>query len=83
MTNPPPTKKNLQSTFVKTALRLPASLRDELAAAAELAGHSLNDEILARCLAQPVRDKIDSISAENAQLKAMMREMLDSLPTRR
>jgi predicted HicB family RNase H-like nuclease len=71
----PPTKKTLQTDYVKSALRLPPSLHEELVVAAARNGHSLNAEILSRCRA----DQLDAVMAELADLKRMMRAMMDQM----
>ncbi|WP_141749391.1 Arc family DNA-binding protein [Duganella phyllosphaerae] len=78
----PPTQKSLQQSYIKTALRLPPALKEDLADAAARAGHSLNAEIIARCQALPLIEQIRLISAENAELRALLRELLATLSTK-
>lgn len=78
----PPIQKSHQLNYVKTALRLPPALKDDLAEAAARAGHSLNAEIIARCQAKPILDQMRAISAENAELKVLLRDLLANLPTK-
>ncbi len=68
-----PIRKLDQSEYVKSALRMPLDLRDELKVAAELNGRSLNAEIIAR-----LQDgQSAAILAELARLRAMMQQLID------
>lgn len=69
----PPIKRLSQNDFVKTALRLPPDLHASLQADAELAGRSLNAEILAR-----LQDRGD-IAAELAEIRVTLRKILDAV----
>ncbi len=69
----PPAKKSSQENYVKSALRLPPELHAEVSAAAQLNDRSLNAEIISRLRGNPV----DALSKETAELKAMIREVLD------
>lgn len=70
----PPAQKQEQKRF-HTMLRLPPELADEIKAAAERHGHSMNAEIIARLQASPM----DAVMAELADLKRMLRTALDQL----
>jgi len=71
----PPEKKLLQKDYVQSAVRFPPHLHAELKASAEKNGRSLNMEILARLEAGPSTQ----ILAEIAELKLMMRKVLDNM----
>lgn len=71
----PPIRKTSQHNYVQTAVRLPPELRDELRAAAERHGHSLNAEIIARLQT----NKSESLAAELAEIKAALRKILDAV----
>jgi hypothetical protein len=78
MTKPPskpPTQKKSQHNYVQSAVRMPPELRDEIREAAELNGRPMNAEILARLQ----QSQITVLLRENAELKAMVREVLDIL----
>jgi hypothetical protein len=68
-----PIQKLDQSGYVKTALRLPPELHVDLVLGAEVHGRSLNAEIIARLQ----MDQTAAVLAELADLKAMMRKLLD------
>lgn len=70
-----PEKKVLQKDYVQSAVRFPPELRDQLHAAAEANGRSFNAEVLARLQASPS----EQILSEIAELKAMLRKVLDQL----
>lgn len=73
----PPIQKPIQDEYVKSSLRLPRDLHAELAAAAEYNGRGLNAEILDRLRAAPVIDLLRTMARENAEMKAMIKEMHD------
>lgn len=74
MTKPPP-HKAVQSEYVQSAVRMPRKLRAELQDAAERNGRSMNAEILARLEASP----LEQLIKQNAELKLMLREILDAV----
>ena len=69
----PPTQKQAQTDYIQTAVRMPRKLRDEIQATAERNGRSMNAEIIARLQASP----LDTVLAEMADLKRMVRTLLD------
>lgn len=71
----PPVQQPKQQDFIKTALRIPAFLHDELKHAAERNCHSMNDEMLARLNTKP----LDEIKRQNEELKTMLRQVLSLL----
>jgi hypothetical protein len=71
----PPIQQPKQKNHIKTALRLPTALHQELTAAAERNGHSLNAEMLSRLSASP----LDDIKQQNEELKMMVRQVLGHL----
>lgn len=73
----PPIQTPTQDDYMKSSLRLPRQLHAELMAAAEYHGRSLNAEILDRLQAAPVIDLLQSLLRENAEMKAMIKEMHD------
>jgi len=73
----PPTFKEKQGDFVKTAVRLPPQLHKELKEAAEMNGRPLNAEIIARLMATPVQEKLDRLASNDQEIKTMLRELLD------
>lgn len=73
----PPIKKKTQKDYVQSAVRLPRTLRQELKDAAAKNGRTMNAEILYRLQASP----LDDLKRQNEELKKMIREVLDRLPT--
>jgi hypothetical protein len=73
----PPIFKPQQVDFVKTAVRLPPQLHKELKETAEMNGSPLNAEIIARLMAAPVQEKLDSLATNDQEIKSMLRELLD------
>ena len=69
----PPIKKPNQKHYTHSAVRLPPELNEEIKLAAEHNGRSMNAEIIARLQASP----LDTVLAEMADLKRMMRTLLD------
>lgn len=75
----PPIQKPKQDDFVRTALRVPRDLHEELHEAATRGGWGLNDEILIRLQASTRDAKLDQLAKQNAELKAMLRKVLDAV----
>jgi len=71
----PPVQQTKQQDYVKTALRIPASLHEELRQAAEQNCHSLNAEMLSRLNTKP----LDEIKRQNDELKRLIREILSHI----
>lgn len=67
---------------VKTAFRLPAALHAELKEAAELAGHSMNAEIIAR-LSAPAGHTLRDIAKQNMKTQEMIQQIIDAIRPRR
>ncbi len=70
-----PTKKETQSDYIKTALRLPPDLHAEIQAAALHMGHSMNAEILNRLRTT----QASQVAAELAEIKQSLRKILDAV----
>lgn len=72
-----------QDDFVKTALRLPRALRDEIKKAADAAGHSMNDEIIDRIRFSPEIASASTILAKLSEydvaLRAAVKKQGDAL----
>lgn len=75
----PPIQKSKQDDFVRTALRLPPDLHKAIKAAGDLNGWGMNVEILIRLRASTLEAKVDHLAQQNAELKAMLREILDAV----
>jgi predicted HicB family RNase H-like nuclease len=69
----PPSKKLDQSSYRKTSFRIPPDLYDEITADAERNGRSMNAEIIARLQT----DQLAGILSELADVKTMIRKLLD------
>ncbi|MFM0479097.1 Arc family DNA-binding protein [Paraburkholderia strydomiana] len=63
-----------QDEWVKTALRLTRALHDEIKASAEISGHSMNAEILARLHARKDIAAATTILARIDEFETSMRE---------
>ena len=74
MTNPPK-KKTYQKDYIHSAIRFPPDLYEEIKADAEANGRSMNAEVLARV--RP--DRLDMVLGELAEIKIMMRKILDQM----
>lgn len=72
MTNPP-TKKKGQKDHVKTAVRLPPELNEEVKSAAFRNGRSMNAEIIARLQAS----QLDSVLARLDKIERMVQALID------
>jgi TRAP-type mannitol/chloroaromatic compound transport system substrate-binding protein len=68
-----------QDDYIRTAMRLPRDLHAEVRKAAKAAGHTMNAEIIARVAAAEDRPSLKDLMQQNAELKAMMREILDAI----
>jgi len=73
----PPVKKSTQDLYVKSAVRFPPQLHQELKEAAERNGRTLNAEVIARLLAAPVNEQLEKLASGNQEIKALLRELLD------
>lgn len=69
----PPTRTKSQHGYRQTAVRMPPDLHAELKETAELNGRAMNAEILARL----EQNTMDALMRENAEIKKMLREILD------
>ncbi len=63
-------------------LRLPVALHAEIKDAAERAGHSMNEEIVAR-LAAPVGHSLLDIAKQNQKTQEMVQQIIDAITPRR
>ncbi len=68
-----------QDEYVRTALRLPPGLHRQVKEAARQAGHTMNAEIIARLAAAEEHASFKLLVKQNAELKNLMREMLDAI----
>lgn len=81
MNKSPPKTKRSQKGWVKTALRLPPELHEELSTAGEADLRGLNSEILYRLLKTPgVLTAIAQLSKQQDQMQATLQEILERLP---
>lgn len=68
-----------QTNYIKTALRLPRQLHQDLSAAAEKNGRSLNAEILARLGDDPTLSVLDVLARQTADIRSMTKEILETV----
>jgi predicted DNA-binding protein len=66
-----------EADYIKTSLRLPPELKEEVKQAADTGGHSMNAELVARIAAKPIHEKLDALEREVAQIKAIVIELRD------
>jgi predicted DNA-binding protein len=66
-----------EADYIKTSLRLPPDLKEEVKQAAAESGRSMNDELVARVAAKPIYDRLDALAREVAQMKAILIELRD------
>lgn len=72
------TTKKTQQDYIKSAVRFPPNVYQELKAAAAHNGRSMNAEILARVQLSPVDIKLDEIARQNSELRKMVQQLLDA-----
>lgn len=70
-----PAKKQGQKDYLQTGVRLPPNLAEEIKSSAERHGRSMNAEIIARLQENPT----EAIMAELAEMKRMLRAVLDQI----
>lgn len=68
-----------ESEYVKTSLRLPPGVRDEVIATGKRNGRSMNDEILSRIIAADDRATLKQLVNQSDDLRRLMVEMLDQI----
>ena len=66
-----------QGELIRISLRVPPDIHAELIESAKYNGRFLNDEVLERVKAKPVLDLLQALIRENAEMKAMIKEMHD------
>lgn len=66
-----------EADYIKTSLRLPPELRDELIEAGQAQGRTMNAEILSRIKAIPVHERLDRLERDIAQIKIILMELRD------
>jgi hypothetical protein len=65
-----------QDGQIRISLRVSPKMHEELLAAAEFHGRTLNNEVMERIKAAPINAAIQGLYEENAEIKAMLRELL-------
>jgi hypothetical protein len=68
-----------QDNYIRTALRLPRDLHAKVHESAREQGRTLNAELIARIAGAEEVLSFKELRRENAELRAMVREVLDSL----
>lgn len=71
-----------QDDYIKTALRLPPGLHDQLKSSAEYNGRSLNAEIIARLLASTGPVTLDTLAEQQLRTQVMVQQIIDTLAMR-
>jgi hypothetical protein len=69
--------EGLDADIVKTSLRLPRQVRNELIQAGEPHGRGMNDEILARITARPIHERLDKIEQDMSRMMSILIELRD------
>jgi hypothetical protein len=77
--NKPPIQKPKRKPPVNTGVRLPPDLHEEIHTSAKLADRSMNAEIITRLRVSPVEARLNDMAAQIAELKAMLRKVLDKI----
>jgi hypothetical protein len=67
----------MQDDRVALTIRLPQNVHAELVAAAHYNGRFVNDEVLERIKSVTIVELLHSLMRENAEMKAMIKEMHD------
>jgi predicted DNA-binding protein len=70
---------NPQDDYVRTAIRLPPELHSKVKAAAKIAGHTMNAELIARIAAADNQASHKLLLKQNEELRRLMLEMLDRI----
>ncbi|MET3134981.1 hypothetical protein AAKU55_005284 [Oxalobacteraceae bacterium GrIS 1.11] len=78
----PPTQTPTQDDYVRTAMRIPRELRGEMRDTAEQNGRSMNAEVITRLQAGPVSERLDKLTQDIADIKKMVREILNMVSDR-
>lgn len=66
-----------EADYIKTSLRLPPDLKDEVKHAADVSGHSMNAELVARIAAKSIHERLANLERDMAQIKAILIELRD------
>jgi hypothetical protein len=66
-----------EAGYIKTSLRLPPKLRDEIVETGAAHGRGMNAEILERLTATPIHDRLDKLEQELALMKSILIEIRD------
>jgi predicted DNA-binding protein len=66
-----------EADYIKTSLRLPPDLKEEVKNAAKTNGNTMNAELVARIAAKPIYEKLEVLEREVAQIKAILVELRD------
>lgn len=69
--------KNDKDSVAKVTVRVPADLHETMVRAAKYNGRSLQAEMIARFQAAIVDDQMSKLTREVAEVKALVRELLD------
>lgn len=75
-------KKPVKKDIV-TTIRIPVELHAELKAAAHLAGHAMNVEIITRLWAAPKGTTLGDIARQNEKTQEMVQQIIDAITLRR
>jgi hypothetical protein len=66
-----------EADIVKTSLRLPRQVRDELIEAGAPHGRGMNDEILFRIAAKPIHERLGRMEQEMSRMMSILIELRD------
>lgn len=75
--------KKPEKLDIVTTIRIPVELHAELKAAAHLAGHPMNAEIIARLWASPRGATLTDIARQNIKTQEMIQQIIDAISPRR
>lgn len=60
-----------------TTVRLPPPLHEEVKQAAEIADHSMNDEIILRLRMQPIEARLSELEQQSTEMRRMLQVLID------
>lgn len=69
--------KDPGANYIKTSLRLPPKLREEIIETGAEGGRGMNEEILLRLTSKPLHDRLDKLEQDVAQIKSILVELRD------
>lgn len=66
-----------EADYIKTSLRLPPHLKEEVKQTAALTNKTMNAELVDRIAAKPIQDRLTALERDLALIKAIVIELRD------